>query len=275
MRFEIRSGGIAAILVGLFALSLAVFLLGVEAGYEIGLQNLASNAQTTTSYPLTPPAEENPPAAPAPSAAASVSAPVEAAPAPAPAAISTPVSAPNAAHAPARKFGAGAKPVAHKVAKSAAPKHAQPAAQETSAAAASPAAPAASPAEGGEAAETSPAEVPAPREYMEENPAAGNPAAPPEATPAGADTHPPHHKPYNIQIQAAMDLNGANRMMQRLQSLGYQPHLSPTEIGGQTWYRVEVGPYTTQEEAAAAEAALRQKYNATFGGGSPPSHSGD
>ena len=77
------------------------------------------------------------------------------------------------------------------------------------------------------------------------------------------------HRPYNIQIRAAMDLNGGNAMMKRLEQLGYQAHLVPTEIAGQTWYRIEVGPYTSQEEAAAAEVELRQKYNSTYSGGRP------
>jgi cell division protein FtsN len=79
-------------------------------------------------------------------------------------------------------------------------------------------------------------------------------------------SQPRHHKPFNIQIQAAMDINGADQMMARLQRLGYQSHLVPTEIGGQRWYKVEVGPYATQEEASGAEAQLREKYDATYGG---------
>ena len=86
------------------------------------------------------------------------------------------------------------------------------------------------------------------------------------------------HKPYNIEIQAAMDSTSASQMVRRLERLGYQPHLAPTELNGATWYKVEVGPYATQAEAAAAETALRQKYNATYGhGGTPaqPPDSGD
>jgi hypothetical protein len=64
-------------------------------------------------------------------------------------------------------------------------------------------------------------------------------------------------------------------MVKRLGALGYQPHLLPTQINGSTWYKVEVGPYTTQEEATAAEGELRKKYNSTYGGGGAPSPSND
>ena len=37
------------------------------------------------------------------------------------------------------------------------------------------------------------------------------------------------------------------------------------EIAGQRWYKVEVGPYATAEEASNAEAELRQKYDSTYG----------
>jgi cell division protein FtsN len=69
---------------------------------------------------------------------------------------------------------------------------------------------------------------------------------------------------FNIQTQAAMDQKGADQMVGRLQQLGYQPHLVSTQIGGQTWYKVEVGPYASQDESAAAKAELRLKYNSTF-----------
>ena len=87
-------------------------------------------------------------------------------------------------------------------------------------------------------------------------------------------SHPGRHRPYNIQIRAAMDLNGGNAMMKRLGELGYQSHLVPTQIAGQTWYRVEVGPYSSQEEAAAAEAELRRKYNSAYGGPRPAAQAG-
>jgi len=102
--------------------------------------------------------------------------------------------------------------------------------------------------------------------------------APPPPTPAAnrvasAAIPPPRdtrRKPFNIEIQAAIDSTSATQIVKRLQILGYQPHTIPTTINGATWYKVEVGPYGTQTEAAAAEADLRQKYNATFGGGGSP-----
>jgi cell division protein FtsN len=53
-------------------------------------------------------------------------------------------------------------------------------------------------------------------------------------------------------------------MMARLQKLGYSSHLVPTEIDGQRWYKVEVGPFASANEASDAEAELRQKYDATY-----------
>jgi cell division septation protein DedD len=101
-------------------------------------------------------------------------------------------------------------------------------------------------------------------------PTDGNASPPAQAAAVERPTFPRHRKPFNIQIEAAMDLNGANQLIKRLQQLGYPSHLMPTTISGQQWYKVEVGPYTTQEEAAAAEAQLRVKYNAAYGAGSRP-----
>jgi len=100
------------------------------------------------------------------------------------------------------------------------------------------------------------------------------PPPPPPARMAAAEPPPApavHHRPYNIQIQAAMDSTSATEMMRRLTALGYRPHLIPTSINGETWYKVEVGPYATQTEASAAETALRARYNSAYAHGSDQS----
>jgi DedD protein len=121
--------------------------------------------------------------------------------------------------------------------------------------------------------------APEPVEQGEEPNTAGSVAASPQASPeakrvASAESPPAartfRRKPFNIQIQAAMDGASANEMVKRFEALGYRPHLLPTRINGMTWYKVEVGPYATQEEASAAEAELRRKYNAAYSGAAAP-----
>jgi septal ring-binding cell division protein DamX len=79
---------------------------------------------------------------------------------------------------------------------------------------------------------------------------------------------------YNIVIDAAMDRAGANRMVSRLLALGYTPRIVPTRMNGQMWYKVQVGPYPTAEDARAAQTQLRAAYTARYvnrasaGGGS-------
>jgi cell division septation protein DedD len=70
--------------------------------------------------------------------------------------------------------------------------------------------------------------------------------------------------PYNIQIEAVMDRDGANQMVHRLQELGYPAAAETTDIDGQTWYRVKVGPYDSQEEAEDAQDKLRAAYKAQY-----------
>jgi septal ring-binding cell division protein DamX len=86
------------------------------------------------------------------------------------------------------------------------------------------------------------------------------------ASPAAVASPPVHKHPYNIQIEAVMDRNGADQMVQRLQSLGYPAVAETTDIDGQTWYRVKVGPYDSQEEAQDAQAKLREQYKAAYTG---------
>jgi cell division septation protein DedD len=72
------------------------------------------------------------------------------------------------------------------------------------------------------------------------------------------------HKPFNIQIDAVMDRANAEQMVGRLQRLGYHAFLAPTNIEGQTWWRVKVGPYHSEDEAATAEQQLREQYRDTY-----------
>lgn len=247
MRFEIKTGGILAILIGIGMLSGAVFLLGVWAGYGVGLENQASIARVATAYPLTPEATGASPAAASSEVggAAEESSPEAAASPPAEAAATPPgpVAAATEAHAMP-------KPHAH-----AAPL------KRTGAAEAPP------PAETNLPSTESPETGSAEPEAVGTPPAHENTASIGNA--ASSERTAPRYRrhPYNIQIEAAMDRNGANSMAQRLQRLGYTPHLVPTLIAGQTWYKVEVGPYATQDEAAAAQEQLRQKYNSAYGGG--------
>ena len=65
-----------------------------------------------------------------------------------------------------------------------------------------------------------------------------------------------HHPGYKILIAAAPDHAAAVRMASRLLSLGYASHIVPSQIGGETWYRVQVGPYPTSVSARAMRVKL-------------------
>jgi DedD protein len=226
MRFEIRAGGAVALLTGLAFLSGAVFVLGLVAGYEMGRQQETTQEQLSTVYPLPSPAE----AAPSPSPA------VAAASAPSPATGGAPASSSAA-------FGTSAgAPI--KAASAASPLIAPPPSVSTPAPAVAETRP--TPAAVAVGASAQPSASPGERE---ERRIASNPL-------------PPHkRRGYNIQIQAVMDKSGADAMVAKLQRMGYQAYTMETQIGGQTWYRVRVGPYPTEAEAKAAEERLHQQYS--------------
>jgi cell division protein FtsN len=71
-------------------------------------------------------------------------------------------------------------------------------------------------------------------------------------------------RPYNIQIEAVMDKSGADEMVSRLKALGYNAQEMTTNLSGQTWYRVRVGPYSSSAEAAAAQEKLREQYKQAY-----------
>jgi len=117
------------------------------------------------------------------------------------------------------------------------------------------------------AAHPSPATVarvrpPAPAPVRNPNPpsAADEEEADSEPAPAPAVAAPPSGRPYNIQIEAVMDKSGADEMVSRLKTLGYNAQEITTMLNGQAWYRVRVGPYASAEEASAAQTELRERY---------------
>jgi cell division septation protein DedD len=108
---------------------------------------------------------------------------------------------------------------------------------------------------------------PAPAPAANPNPAGGADDEDADAEPAPAPAVAPPSspsRPYNIQIEAVMDKSGADEMVDRLRKLGYNAQEMTTNLNGQTWYRVRVGPYSSSAEAAAAQARLRDQYKAAY-----------
>ncbi len=248
MRFEVKAGGIAAIVVAMTLLSGAVFVLGLLAGYDVGRQAQIDTAQLATSYPLPPAATS--------SQASNQSLEGGASSMPQPSSV-------------ANSSGAGTTSVTALADDNSVAKRPNPAPISNSSSVSGPnrlvtastsGRSTTSRSSATDAGSTSGPNSEAGDESGDSSEAAGASGRKVAAT----ESH--RRKPYNIEIEAAMDIAGADQMMERLQKLGYSSHLVPTEIDGQRWYKVEVGPYATAEEASAAEAELRQRYDATYGG---------
>ncbi|HVA39977.1 MAG TPA: SPOR domain-containing protein [Candidatus Binataceae bacterium] len=233
MRFEIGPGGGFVILVGLLGLSAAVFFLGMISGREMA-QSEQGQSQLASVYPMPAGASSIPAAAPASRADVPVAPPV------APVAAATP-------KPPARAAVASVTMPPAVLPKPPLTNKAPPRPTLASVPPKRPSAP---------AAEESGTDTAAPSD--ESDTGAGESAA--SAPPPSTGTH----HGYNIVIDAAMDRAAANRMASRLLGLGYTSHIVPGQINGQTWYRVQVGPYPTSDEARAAQAQLRAAYSARY-----------
>ena len=248
MRFEIRAGGAILILLGLAILSGVVFALGLAAGYQMARQSNPETPQVASVYSL-------PAASPASDTAAAKSfaqkpseekssdddiASDTAPPATAPAIHKTTEKPSTASNANTLSIDHGAGPVTPPPRTASAPVIAPP--RTVSA--------------------------PAPVNPATANAAIDEPLPPPHyvekyaSASSGASSG--RHKPFNIQIDAVMDHTNADQMASRLQKLGYHAYLVPTDIGGQTWWRVRVGPYQSEDDASAAEQELRSRYRDTY-----------
>jgi DedD protein len=224
MRFEIRAGGAFLILLGLVGLSGAVFALGLVAGYEMARQNQPDLNQISSTYPL--PNSPAPDEKPAPVSEMSSAAAASPSLAPAPPMIRP--------HAPAiAAISPAARPSPATVARLKTPPQV-PAINRP---------PPPAPDESGDEAETASAPL----------------APPPPPVPLV-----PGAKPYNIQIEAVMDKSGADEMVSRLKTLGYNAQEAKVALNGQVWYRVRIGPYASADDAKAAQQRLREQYKQAY-----------
>ena len=245
MRFEIGPGGGFVILVGLLGLSGAVFFLGMISGREMA-QSVQNQSQLASVYPM--PAGASKPAAVPPVRTSSASPPQAAAAAAAlPVAAAQPKAPSHAAVASAHTPGAAMPEPAHE-------HKAPPRPTVASVPLRSPSAPAS---EESDTESSPPSESSAPSNEAATGAEEGTARAP---APDGAT----RHHGYNIVIDAAMDRAAASRMEARLLGLGYTSHIVPSRINGQTWYRVQVGPYPTADDARSAQAQLRAAYTARY-----------
>jgi DedD protein len=237
MRFEIGPGGGFLVLVGLLGLSAAVFFLGMISGREIA-ESEQGQSQLASVYPMpagAPPATALPqPAAPSQKAAAAAPAAAAAKPA-----AQTAAAAPSGNTAPA--LAQPKPPLRRKTP------------PRPTLASIPPARPSASADE-----QDTDTSTPSDSSDSSEEDTGESTASPPPPR-AGI-----HGKGYNIVIDAAMDRGAANRMASRLLGLGYTSHIVPTQINGETWYRVQVGPYPSADDARAAQAQLRAAYTARY-----------
>jgi DedD protein len=228
MRFEIGPGGGFVILAGLLGLSAAVFFLGMISGREMA-QSEQGQSQLASVYPMpagAPAASPPQAAAPPPPAPLAAATPKP----PATTAVSSETIPPAAPPKPPLAHKAPPRPILASVP----PRH--------------PSAPTA--------------------EESDADSAASSDESDTGAEESTAGTRPPstgmHGRGYNIVIDAAMDRAAAYKMSSRLLALGYTSHIVPTQISGQTWYRVQVGPYPTPDDARAAQAQLRAAYTARY-----------
>jgi cell division septation protein DedD len=123
-----------------------------------------------------------------------------------------------------------------------------------------------------------PAELRAEREARRraEGPALGSDApvaAPPEVRPerppvatspgapgGGAAAAPAGTAGPVIQVFSSNDRDQAERIIERLRTGGERPFMSPVEVGGQTMYRVRLGPFADRAEAESVADRVRRAY---------------
>ncbi len=234
MRFEVKTGGAILIVIGLAGLSLIVFALGLFAGYDMARNTAPETPPADSVYPL-----PNPPPAPdlnkVPSKLSNETAPTQSA-------AAKPVANVKGSG------GADSSAASLSMDKNAGPVASLPRTVANA------------------AASVPPPKMASPDAGPEEKPRVTKSAVtdPPAKYAAATDSSGARHKPVNITIHTLMDRSNAEQMTARLQKLGYRAYMVHTDISGQTWWRVRIGPYQSKEEATAADKELHEKYKDSY-----------
>jgi cell division septation protein DedD len=63
-----------------------------------------------------------------------------------------------------------------------------------------------------------------------------------------------------IQVFSSADESQAKKLISQLSGGGFPAFLSPVEVGGQTMYRVRIGPYADLADAETVAARVRRSY---------------
>jgi cell division septation protein DedD len=101
------------------------------------------------------------------------------------------------------------------------------------------------------------APVAAPPEVRPEQPPV---ATSPGAPGGGAAAAPAGTAGPVIQVFSSNDRDQAERIIERLRTGGERPFMSPVEVGGQTMYRVRLGPFADRAEAESVADRVRRAY---------------
>ena len=64
---------------------------------------------------------------------------------------------------------------------------------------------------------------------------------------------------YTVQVASYIEENDAQAMAEELREKGYSAFYIPTEVRGQTWYRVSVGLFNSQSEAVSYRGRLARE----------------
>jgi DedD protein len=97
-------------------------------------------------------------------------------------------------------------------------------------------------------------------EKEEPTPAAAAPAAAPEVSTPAPTSATAQAGELVIQVFFSSDQEKAQNLVSQLAGGGFPAFLSPVEVGGETMYRVRLGPYDQRSAAEAAAERVRRNY---------------
>ncbi len=80
------------------------------------------------------------------------------------------------------------------------------------------------------------------------------------ATPSGPLSDPGHDGGYQLQVSSFRSSDEAQKFSEQLRARGHKAHVIEARVGGRgTWYRVRVGPFSSQQAASQYRSTFETK----------------
>jgi cell division septation protein DedD len=86
-------------------------------------------------------------------------------------------------------------------------------------------------------------------------------AVPREPRPSTPMPQAPADEGFTVQVAATIDMDYASELIELYRQRGYDPFVTTAHVGGETYYRIRIGSFTSRADAKLLQAELLDRFS--------------